>query len=56
MGLVFQRYFHSVFRVLISEKLLIVYVDDFIMLVENEAERLQKLQHVLNAASEYSLE
>lgn len=53
---VFQRYINNVFRDLINKKVLIVYMDNFLVPAENAAERLQKLQRVRTIASEYDLE
>jgi len=53
---VFQRYINQVFRELLKDNTLIIYLDDIIIPACDEVEGLQKLKRVLKTASEYGLE
>lgn len=54
--LVFQRYIYNIFRDLINDNTLIIYMDDIIIPSIDEKEGLAKLERVLTTASEYGLE
>ncbi|GFX09678.1 putative blastopia polyprotein [Trichonephila clavipes] len=53
---VFQRFIYTVFRKLIRDNILIVYMDDLLIPSQNEAEGLNKLRLVLQTAADFSLE
>ncbi|GFU97893.1 retrovirus-related Pol polyprotein from transposon 17.6 [Trichonephila clavipes] len=53
---VFQRFIYTVFRNLIRDNILIVYMDDLLIPSQNEAEGLNKLRLVLQTAADCSLE
>lgn len=52
----FQRYINSVFRELVRRKIVAIYMDDVVILAENEEEALQRLILVLETAEEHGLE
>lgn len=51
----FFRYIHAVFRELIKEGIVVVYIDDFVIPSDNVKEGVEKLRLVLKVASEYGL-
>ncbi|GFU83297.1 retrovirus-related Pol polyprotein from transposon 297 [Trichonephila clavipes] len=53
---VFQRFIYTVFRKLIRDNILIVYMDDLLIPSQNEAEGLNKLRLVLQTAADFGLE
>lgn len=53
---VFQRYIYSVFRDLLRDNTLVIYMDDIIIPSQDEDERVEKLRRVLNVASDFGLE
>ncbi|GBM72285.1 Transposon Ty3-G Gag-Pol polyprotein [Araneus ventricosus] len=53
---VFQRYIYNVFRDLIKENVVMIYLDDLVIFSENETQGIERLQRVLKTASEYGLE
>lgn len=53
---VFQRYINTVFKDLLRDGTLLIYVDDLIIPSQTEEEGLAKLKKVLQVASEYGLE
>ncbi|GFX93314.1 retrovirus-related Pol polyprotein from transposon 17.6 [Trichonephila clavipes] len=53
---VFQRFIYTVFRKLIHDNILIVYMDDLLFPSQNEAEGLNKLRLVLQTAADFGLE
>lgn len=53
---VFQRYINDVFRDLIQKKIMMVYMDDAVILAENEEEAKQNLKLVLKYAANAGLE
>ncbi|GBM54065.1 Retrovirus-related Pol polyprotein from transposon 297 [Araneus ventricosus] len=53
---VFQRYIYNVFRDLIKENVVMIYLDDLVISSENETQGIERLQRVLKTASEYGLE
>lgn len=53
---IFQRYICAVFRELIKDGTLLVYMDDVIIPAQSEEEGLIKLKRVLKVATEYGLE
>jgi ribonuclease HI len=53
---VFQRFIHNIFRDLVRENIVIIYMDDFIIPARTEEEGLEKLKRVLARAKEYGLE
>ncbi|GFT68544.1 retrovirus-related Pol polyprotein from transposon 17.6 [Trichonephila clavipes] len=53
---VFQRYINSIFRNLMNEGLIIIYMDDLIIPSADEEEGLRNLRTVLEVASKYGLE
>ncbi|GBO43340.1 Retrovirus-related Pol polyprotein from transposon 297 [Araneus ventricosus] len=53
---VFQRYIYNVFRDLIKENVVTIYLVDFVISPENETQGIERLQRVLKAASEYGVE
>ncbi|GFT16336.1 retrovirus-related Pol polyprotein from transposon 17.6 [Trichonephila clavipes] len=53
---VFQRFIYAVFRKLIRDNILIVYMDDLLIPSQNEAEGLNKLRLVLQTAADFGLE
>ncbi|GFX08472.1 retrovirus-related Pol polyprotein from transposon 297 [Trichonephila clavipes] len=52
---VFQRFIYTVFRKLIRDNILIVYMDDLLIPSQNEAEGLNKLRLVLQTAADFGL-
>lgn len=52
---VFQRFVRAVFRTLITNGVVLVYLDDLIIPAITEEDALQKLKQVLKVASEYGL-
>ena len=52
---VFQRYIQYVFKYMIREKILMVYVDDLIILAGNMEEALDHLRTVLQVAAPYGI-
>lgn len=52
----FQRYVNTVFRDLLKDGTVIIYLDDIIIPAENENESFDKLTRVLQTASKYGLE
>ncbi|GFW09407.1 retrovirus-related Pol polyprotein from transposon 17.6 [Trichonephila clavipes] len=53
---VFQRFIYTVFRKLIRDNILIVYMDDLLIPSQNEAEGLNKLRLVLQTAADLGFE
>lgn len=53
---VFQRHIRAVFRQLISDGVVLIYLDDLIVPVKSEEENLIKLKKVLATAMDYGLE
>ncbi|GBN74107.1 Transposon Ty3-I Gag-Pol polyprotein, partial [Araneus ventricosus] len=53
---VFQRYIYNVFRDLIKENVVMIYLHDLVISSENESQGIERLQRVLKTASEYGLE
>lgn len=53
---VFQRYIYAVFRELLADKTLVIYLDDIIIPSRDEHEGLLKLQRVFQVASDYGLQ
>lgn len=53
---VFQRYINVIFRNLMQDGTVLIYMDDIIIPSKTEEEGLEKLQRVLQVASEYGLE
>ncbi|GFT08710.1 retrovirus-related Pol polyprotein from transposon 297 [Trichonephila clavipes] len=53
---VFQRFIYTVFRKLIRDNILIVYMDDLLIPSQNEAEGLNKLRLVPQTAADFGLE
>ncbi|GBL90120.1 Retrovirus-related Pol polyprotein from transposon 297, partial [Araneus ventricosus] len=53
---VFQRYIYNVFRDLIKENVVMIYLDDLVISSENETQGIERLQRVLQTASVYGLE
>ncbi|GFX38313.1 retrovirus-related Pol polyprotein from transposon 17.6 [Trichonephila clavipes] len=53
---VFQRFIYTVFRKLIRDNILIVYMDDLLIPSQNETEGLNKLRLVLQTAADFGLE
>ncbi|GFU40919.1 retrovirus-related Pol polyprotein from transposon 17.6 [Trichonephila clavipes] len=53
---VFQRFIYTVFRKLIRDNILFVYMDDLLIPSQNEAEGLNKLRLVLQTAADFGLE
>ncbi|XP_055922790.1 uncharacterized protein LOC129953572 [Eupeodes corollae] len=51
----FQRFINQIFRDLVLQKYLLVYVDDIIIFAKSEDEALEKLKMVLRVAEEYGL-
>lgn len=52
----FKKYIFNVFRDLINEKVLIGYIDTFIILAENEADGFRKSERILITASVWGLQ
>lgn len=52
---VFQRFINAVFRNLIKEKIVLIYMDDLIVLSEDEKDGLENLKIVLTTASQAGL-
>ncbi|GFW43523.1 retrovirus-related Pol polyprotein from transposon 17.6 [Trichonephila clavipes] len=53
---VFQRFIYTVFRKLIRDNILIVYMDDLLIPLQNKAEGLNKLRLVLQTTADFGLE
>ncbi|GBO31481.1 Retrovirus-related Pol polyprotein from transposon 17.6 [Araneus ventricosus] len=53
---IFQRFINHVFRDLLKEGIVIIYMDDIIISSIDEREGLKRLSRVLQTASEYGLE
>ncbi|GFY23521.1 retrovirus-related Pol polyprotein from transposon 297 [Trichonephila clavipes] len=53
---VFQRFIYTIFRKLIRDNILIVYMDDLLIPSQNEAKGLNKLRLVLQTAADFALE
>lgn len=53
---VFQRFINTVFRPLINDGIVLLYMDDIIILSASLEEGIERLRRVLNVASEYGLE
>ncbi|GFT61957.1 retrovirus-related Pol polyprotein from transposon 297, partial [Trichonephila clavipes] len=53
---VFQRFIYTVFRKLIRDNVLILYMSDLLIPSQNEAEGLNKLRVVLQTATDFGLE
>lgn len=53
---IFQRFINDVFRQLLKEEVVIIYMDDVIIPAENEDEAVEKLKKVLKVAEEYGLQ
>lgn len=53
---VFQRHLNHVFRQLIKDGIVLIYMDDIVILAMNEEEAVQRLKRVLKVASEAGLE
>lgn len=52
----FQRYVNDVFRVLMNEKIVLIYVDDIIVPAKDGAEAIQRLQRVFDCARDAGLQ
>lgn len=52
---VFQRFINDVFRDLIRDKIVVIYIDDLLILAENEEEGLRRLKLVLDVAAKNGL-
>ncbi|GBM92192.1 Transposon Ty3-G Gag-Pol polyprotein [Araneus ventricosus] len=53
---VFQRYIYNIFRDLIKENVVMIYLDDLVISSENETQGIERVHRVLKTASEYGLE
>lgn len=53
---VFQKYIHRIFKELMEREVMTTYMDDFIVLATTVEEGLERLQEVLNHASQYGLQ
>ncbi|XP_043462406.1 uncharacterized protein LOC122498643 [Leptopilina heterotoma] len=53
---VFQRFVNEIFRPLVKEEILQIYFDDIIILASTEDEAVERLETVMQHASEYGLE
>lgn len=53
---VFQRHINCVFRELVVEGVVFIYMDDLVIPGQDEQEALQRLERVLSTAQEYGLE
>ena len=53
---IFQRYIYNVFRNLLKDNTVVIYMDDLIIPSEDEAQGIEKLKQVLQTTSEYGLE
>lgn len=53
---VFQRHIRAIFRDLVAEKVVLLYLDDLIIPAKDEKECLEKLELVLNVAMSYGLQ
>ncbi|GBL81313.1 Retrovirus-related Pol polyprotein from transposon 297 [Araneus ventricosus] len=53
---VFQRYIYNVFRDLIKENVVMIYLDDSIISSQYEAQGIERLKRVLQTASDYGFE
>lgn len=52
---VFQRFINAIFHDLIKSKIVLPYLDDLIILANDDGEAIERLKVVLNRASEYGL-
>lgn len=52
---VFQRFINQIFRPLVKEGIVLVYLDDVIILATSEREAIERLELVLQLASDYGL-
>lgn len=52
----FTRYINIIFRALIVKGIVLIFIDDLIILAEDEQQGLERLKEVLKVASEYGLE
>ena len=53
---IFQRYVNNIFRNLLRDGTVIIYLDDIIILAKDKQEGLEKLMYVQQNASKFSLE
>jgi len=53
---VFQRYINAIFRELIRDKVVLVYMDDLIILSDDDASGLRNLERILKTTSAAGLE
>ncbi|GBL98664.1 Retrovirus-related Pol polyprotein from transposon 297 [Araneus ventricosus] len=53
---IFQRFINHVFRDLLKEGIVIIYMDDIIISSNDELDGIKRLSRVLQTASEYGLE
>jgi transposase InsO family protein/ribonuclease HI len=53
---VFQRFINVIFRHLVQEKVLLIYLDDLVIPGENEDDCLEKLERTLQVAADFGLE
>ena len=53
---VFQRYITYIFKDLIRKGIMLVYLDDIVIIAQNEDEAIRSLEHVLKEAASYSLD
>lgn len=52
---VFQRYIHNIFRPLLLDNIVLIYMDDIVILSKNEEQAVERLRLVLFTAAEYGL-
>ena len=53
---VFQRFINQIFRPLINEGILLLYLDDLIIIAPDVEEGIRRLRQVLRVASDYDLD
>lgn len=53
---VFQRFINHIFRPLVNDGILLIYLDDLIIIAPNVEEGINRLQRVLQVASNYGLD
>lgn len=53
---VFQRFINHIFRLLVNDGILLIYLDDLIVIASDVKEGIQRLQRTLQVASEYGLD
>jgi len=53
---VFQRFINHIFRPLVNDGILLIYLDDLIIIAPDVEEGIKRLQKVLQVASDYGLD